>query len=94
MQVACGSGGCVWVPSVLGLGVVALTARSVDKEMVVCVGLWFVAWACVACLGLCGLRERGSYGLRAPGAVSLWSGVARSRCVVQGSREGCEVRIG
>ena len=44
--------GCVWVPGVPGLGVVALTARSVDKARVVCVGLWFVAWACVAWLEL------------------------------------------
>ena len=53
-----------------GFGVVALTARSTGKVKVVCVGLWFVAWACVAWLELCGLRERESCGLRAPGSVS------------------------
>ena len=53
------------MPGVPGLGVVALTARSVDKARVVCVELWFVAWACVAWLELCGLRERESCGLRA-----------------------------
>ena len=62
--------GCVCVPGVPGLGVVALTARSVDKARVVCVGLWFVAWACVAWLKLCGLRERELCGLRAPGSVN------------------------
>ena len=53
-----------------GLGVVALTMRSVDKAGVGCVGLWFVAWACVAWLWLCGLRECGFCGLRAPDSVS------------------------
>ena len=53
-----------------GFGVVALTTRSAGKAKVVCVGLWFVAWACVAWLELCGLRERESCGLRAPGSVS------------------------
>ena len=70
MQVACGSGGCAWVPDVPGLGVVALTAQSAGKERVVCDRLWFVAWACVAWLELCGLLEHESCGLRAPGSVS------------------------
>ena len=30
-------------------------------------GVWFVAWACVAWLELCGLRERESCSLWAPG---------------------------
>ena len=40
------------MPGVPGLVVVALTAWSVDKARVVCVGLWFVVWACVAWLEL------------------------------------------
>ena len=40
------------MPGVPGLGVVALTARSAGKAKVVCVGLWFVAWAYVAWLEL------------------------------------------
>ena len=66
-----------------GLGMVALTARSVDKVGVGCVELWFVAWAPVAWLGLCGLRERGSHGLRALSWESWRSVVARSCCIMQ-----------
>ena len=57
-------------PGVLGLGVVAWTARSAGKAREVCERSWFVAWACVAWLELCGLRERKSCGLRVPGSVS------------------------
>ena len=56
------------MPGVLGLGVVALTAQSVDKARVVCVGLWFMAWAGIAWLGLCGLWERESRDLWASGS--------------------------
>ena len=69
-----------------GLGVVALTVWSVDKADKAGVGsvrLWFVAWACIAWLGLCGLRECGSCGLRTPGSESQWSVVVRSRCIGQ-----------
>ena len=68
--------GCLWFEWLCqgvrcpGLSVVALASQNVAKEGAGCERLWFMAWACVAWLELCGLRERESCGLRAPGSVS------------------------
>ena len=71
-----------------GLKVVASTARSAGKARIVCERLWFVAWACVAWCGLCGLR--GAQVLRLAGFCfsELLVVVARSRCVVQWELRG------
>ena len=65
-----------------GFGVVDLITRSVDKVGVVCVRLWFVAWACVAWLGLCVLRVHGPRGLRVPKMGFWWLLVVWSRCIM------------